>query len=296
MKAFVDQFLDHISYEAGLSPRTREAYGRDLLAFVQFLEKRGCGSLNAVTRRQVLEFLEHEVDRGLGANSVSRRLVAIKVFFRYLQQEGVLSRNVTEVMDSPRLWRVLPSILSMKEVDLLLRQPAGDDRQALRDRALLELFYATGLRVTEMAELTLDDLHFDAGYLRCTGKGNKARVVPFSENTQRHIERYLKDARPSFLGEREDSRRLFITRRGRPFGRKGIWKMIRLYARKAGINRKVSPHTLRHCFASHLLANGAPLRVIQEMLGHADIATTQIYTHVDENRLKSIHTRYHPRA
>lgn len=297
MKAFVDQFLDHISYEAGLSPRTREAYGRDLLALVQFLERRGIGSLNAVTRRHVLDFLEHELDRGLGANSVSRRLVAIKVFFRFLQQEGVLSRNVTEVMDSPRLWRVLPSILSMKEVDLLLRQPAGDDRQALRNRALLELFYATGLRVSEMAGLTLDDLHFDAGYLRCTGKGNKVRVVPFAESTRRHLERYLKDARPSFVGGRDDdSRRVFVTRRGQSFSRKGIWKMIRLYARQAGITRKVSPHTLRHCFASHLLANGAPLRVIQEMLGHADIATTQIYTHVDENRLKSIHAKYHPRA
>jgi integrase/recombinase XerD len=231
----------------------------------------------------------------MASNSISRRLVAIKVFFRFLQQEGMLTRNVTEVMESPRLWKVLPSTLSMKEVDRMLTQVGGTDRVSLRDRALLETFYATGLRVSEMADLGLDDLHFDSGYLRCVGKGNKTRIVPFAESTRRHLETYLEKSRKDFLGEKPDSRHVFLTYRGSKFSRKGIWKLIRSYARRAGIAKKVSPHTLRHSFASHLLANGAPLRIIQEMLGHADIATTQIYTHVDRSRHKSVIDRFHPR-
>jgi integrase/recombinase XerD len=296
MNALVEQFLDYLTLEGGLSPRTREAYGGDLTRFAGFMAQRNIDAFNSVTRRHVLDFLEAEKERGLSVNSLSRRLVAIKVFFRYLQQEGLIGRNVTEVMDSPRLWKVLPATLSMKEVDRLLGQIVGGDPQALRDRALLETFYATGLRVSEMTDLKIEDVHFDSGYLRCVGKGNKARIVPFADSTRRHLEKYLGQARSRFLGDRPDSRHLFLTRRGGRFSRKSIWKMIKHYARRAGIAKPVSPHTLRHSFASHLLANGAPLRIIQEMLGHADIATTQIYTHVDQDRLKAVHARYHPRA
>ena len=295
MNALVEQFLDHVSLERGLSGNTREAYGRDLNSFTLFLDKLGIKSMSAVRRRTVLEYLMAEKDRGLRVNSISRRLVAIKVFFRYLQQEGMLDRNVTDVMDSPRLWKVLPGVLSMKEVERILQAPAGDDRLAVRDKALLELFYATGLRVSEMAELKIDDIHLDSGYLRCVGKGNKVRIVPFGGIAAECLERYMRSGRQLFAREFA-GRHVFLTYRGKPFSRKGIWKLIKGYAAKAGIRKPVSPHTMRHSFASHLLANGASLRVIQEMLGHADIATTQVYTHVDEGRLRAVHAQYHPRA
>ena len=236
-----------------------------------------------------------EKSRGLSVNSISRRLVAIKVFFAYLQSEGLLDRNVTEAMDSPRLWKVLPGVLSIKEVEILLRAPKGQNRTALRDRALLELLYATGFRVSEIATLTHEEIHFDTGYIRCTGKGSKVRIVPFGEKAQKTLLCYLERGRPLFEKPASGTY-VFLTYRGTCFTRKGIWKLIKNYAKMAGLEKPVSPHTLRHSFASHLLANGAPLRVIQEMLGHADIATTQIYTHVDAGRLRKIHASYHPRA
>jgi len=295
LKALIDQFLDYVALERGLSDNTREAYERDLKNFAAFAERHGVGSPHEVSRKNILDYLTAERERGLSVNSVSRRLVALKVFFAYLQREDLLDSNVTEAMDSPRLWRILPGVLSMKEVDRLLASAVGDDRISIRDRALLELMYATGLRVSEVASLKLDDIHFDSGCLRCTGKGGKIRVVPFGGRAREELERYLAQGRPRFAGEKT-GREVFLTYRGKPFSRKGLWKLIRGYAGRAGISKVVSPHTLRHSFASHLLANGAPLRVIQEMLGHADIATTQIYTHVDEGRLRAVHAQYHPRA
>jgi integrase/recombinase XerD len=296
MKALLDQFMDYIALERGLSENTRAAYSGDLAAFLAFLEHHGVGSVNSVTRQHILGFLMDQKDRGLSTNSISRRLVSIKVFFRYLQQEGLLRKNVTETMDSPRLWKVLPGTLTYKEVDRLLGAPGGKKALVLRDKALLETLYGSGLRVSELAQLSLDDIHFDEGYLRCMGKGRKERVVPLGENARNCLQRYLRETRPGLARGRDDLRALFLTRLGRPFGRKGIWKLIKQYSRAAGISKNVKPHTLRHSFASHLLANGAPLRIIQEMLGHADITTTQIYTHVDPSRLKSVHAQFHPRA
>lgn len=295
MNILIGQFLDHLLLERGLSNNTAEAYGADLARFVAFLKSRGIRSLNDVARGDVVDFLMDEKNRGICVNTISRRLVAVKVFFRFLQQEGLLAANVTDVMDSPRLWRVLPGVLSLKEVDRLLAAPSGDDRFAVRDRALLEVFYACGLRVSELTTLCLEDLHFDEGYLRCFGKGSKARVVPVGERAREAVSRYLGEVRPMF-GPDLAERHVFITRRGTPFSRKTVWRLVKQYAMRAGINKDVSPHTLRHSFASHLLANGASLRVIQEMLGHADIATTQVYTHVDRGRLRSVHAQFHPRA
>jgi integrase/recombinase XerD len=295
MNALVEQFLDYVALERGLSDNTRKAYQADLLRFVDYLGHRGVGAVNDVSRGMLLDYLVSEREAGLSVNSISRHLVAIKVFFRYLRQEGLLGRDVTEAMDSPRLWKVLPGTLSLKEVERLLDAPVGNDRVSLRDRALLELLYATGLRVSELAALTIEDLRFDSGCLRCTGKGNKMRVVPFGGKAREALERYLGEGRPAFAGDK-GSRSVFLTYRAGGFTRKGIWKLIRQHARRAGIGKRVSPHTLRHSFASHLLANGAPLRVIQEMLGHADIATTQIYTHVDQGRLRAVHAQFHPRA
>jgi integrase/recombinase XerD len=295
MNILVDQFLDHLTLERGLSDNTREAYGADLVKFSAFLDSKGVQSFNKLQRKLVLAFLVEEREQGLSVNSISRRLVAIKMFLRYLQQEGMLDRNVAEVMDSPRIWRMLPEVLSPAEVERMLELPDGDDRISIRDKALLEMFYATGLRVSEMADIKLEDLHFDSGYLRCMGKGSKMRVVPFGEKAREYLVKYLSDARPDFLKERS-GREVFLTYRGTKFSRKGLWLLIKNYAKRAGVRKNVSPHTLRHSFASHLLANGAPLRVIQEMLGHVDIATTQIYTHVDQGRLRAIHSRFHPRG
>ncbi len=295
MIALVDQFLDYVSFECGLSPMTRAAYGDDLSAFSRFAQAQGVHSPREVTRKLLLDFLESERDRGQAVSSIARRLVAIKVFFRYLVQESLLQKNITAVMESPRLWKVLPGTLSCREVESLLGIVKGEKAGQIRDRAILELLYASGLRVSEMTELRMEDLHFDNGYVRCTGKGNKTRVVPVGSQARIAVDRYLREVRPQ-LAKGRVSPHVFLTVRGGKFSRKTVWKMIRLHARHAGITRKVSPHTLRHSFATHLLANGAPLRMIQEMLGHADIATTQIYTHVDQNRLKSVHQQFHPRA
>jgi len=295
MNVLIDQFIDHLALERGLSDNTRKAYRSDLDHFAGFLAAKNVKSFNGVRRKNILDYLMSERDRGLTVNSISRRLVAIKVFFRYLQQEGMLDRDVTASMESPRLWKVLPGTLSLKEVDRLLTAPIGDDRISLRDKALLELLYATGLRVSELAQLSVEDVHMDSGYLRCVGKGSKVRVVPFGGRAKQCLVHYLAESRPKFANERSGPQ-IFLTYRGRPFSRKGLWKLIARYAKRAGITKTVSPHTLRHSFASHLLANGAPLRIIQEMLGHADIATTQIYTHVDQGRLRSVHARFHPRG
>jgi integrase/recombinase XerD len=234
-------------------------------------------------------------DEGLKSSSISRMFVSIRVFFRYLHEESLLDRDVTDTMDSPRLWKILPETLSIKEVNRLLETPDEKTPFGVRDSAIIELFYATGLRVSELCDLALDDIHFDAGYLRCMGKGRKERIVPFSEAAAARLRRYLGEVRPVFARD-ESERGLLLTRLGGKLSRKTVWKLVKGYARKAGIEKRISPHTLRHSFASHLLQNGAPLRVIQEMLGHADIATTQIYTHVDQSRLKAIHEKYHPRS
>jgi integrase/recombinase XerD len=295
MNALLESFLDYISLERGLSINTRKAYAADIGQFIGELTRKGISSMNQVSRKQVLDHLMAMKSRGMSTNSVSRHLVAIKVFFRYLQQEGLLDRNVTDTMDSPRLWKILPDTLSEKEVDLLLAAPDMRTLLGLRDRTILELFYACGLRVSELADLQLSDLHLDEGYIRCIGKGKKERVIPAGEESIRLLKRYLEEGRPQLCGP-TPLQHVFLSRRRTPLCRQRLWQLIKTYARRAGIMKNVTPHTLRHSFASHLLQHGAPLRVIQEMLGHADIATTQIYTHVNPERLKSIHQKFHPRA
>lgn len=295
MNSLIEMFLDYVILERGLSDRTREAYAADLISFNAYLAAQGVKSANDVNRDNIVDYLMSERDRGLSVNSISRRLVAIKVFFAFLQREGLLSRNITEVMESPRLWKVLPGMLSRPEMERLLAAPSGKTVYAIRDRAILELLYATGMRVSELCNLKLDDVHFEEKYVRCIGKGNKVRVIPFGTVALASMQEYLSESRP-VLEKAGASRILFLTYRGKGFSRKGLWFLVKDYARRVGIEKNVSPHTLRHSFASHLLANGAPLRVIQEMLGHADIATTQVYTHIDQQRLKSIHHEFHPRA
>ena len=295
MNALLESFLNHISLERGLSINTRKAYADDIRQFLDELTRKGITSLNPVSRKQILDHLMAMKARGMSTNSISRHLVSIKVFFRYLQQEGLLDRNVTDTMDSPRLWKILPDTLSEKEVDLLLAAPDLRKPLGVRDRAMLELFYASGLRVSELANLLLPDLHIDDGYIRCIGKGRKERVIPVGKESVRQLIRYLEEIRP-LLCENPHEQHVFVSSREGGLCRQRLWQIIKKYAKEAGIMKNVTPHTLRHSFASHLLDNGAPLRVIQEMLGHVDIATTQIYTHVNPERLKSIHQQFHPRA
>jgi integrase/recombinase XerD len=308
MESLSQQFLDYLKLEQGLSSNTCEAYKADLSSFFGFLRRRRISAINLVTRRTILDYLTEEKDRGMNVNSIARRFITIRVFLGYLEREGLVAGNIAESMDTPRLWKALPGILTHAEIDRLLNAPSGNDRIAVRDKAMLELMYATGLRVSEIANLKINDIHLDSGYVRCAGKGGKVRIVPFGGKSKECIERYLRDFRTQFLpsgtgkdtgegaGWDNDAGYVFLTYRGKSFSRKGIWKLIKNYARRAAIRKEISPHSLRHSFASHLLANGAPLRVIQEMLGHADIATTQIYTHVDQGRLKKVHGQFHPRG
>jgi len=297
MRFLLDQFMDYLALERGLSPNTRLGYGHDLSEFLAFLSRKGRSGIQEVERRDILDFLMEGKQKGLAAPSLARRLVAIKVFFRHLSREGLLATNVADAMDSPRLWKILPPTLTVDEVDRLLAAPDASTPRGLRDRAILETFYATGLRVSELAGLALESLHFDAEYIRCVGKGDKERVVPIGGRAMSAVQAWLERGRPAYAAKGGGaSRAVFLSRQGKPLTRITLWRHIRAYARRAGIRKEISPHTLRHSFASHLLANGASLRVIQEMLGHADISTTQIYTHVDQGRLQSVHHQYHPRA
>ena len=297
MRFLLDSFTDYLVLERGLSENTRVAYHHDLSEFMDFLSRKGRTGIQEVVRKDILDFLMEGKQKGLAASSLARRLVAIKVFFRHLSQEGLLANNVADAMDSPRLWKILPPTLSKEEVDRLLAAPDPGRTRGLRDRAILETFYATGLRVSELAALTLDSLHFDSEYVRCVGKGNKERVVPIGGKAIAAVQAWLEGGRPAYASRGGGGcRTVFLSRQGQPLSRVTLWRHIRAYARKAGIRKEISPHMLRHSFASHLLANGASLRIIQEMLGHADISTTQIYTHVDQGRLQSVHHQYHPRA
>ena len=295
MQALVVQFLDYLTLERGLSPLTRAAYNGDLTHFMRYLTANKFKQLDQVSRHDLLNFLMAEKERGMSSATLCREMVTLKVFFRFLVQENLLPHDITLTMDAPKLWRLLPDCLSIPEVERLLQTPDNSTPTGLRDIAILETLYGCGLRVTELTTLHMRDISFDSTQLRCLGKGSKERVVPLGSKAAQSIQTYLKEARPS-LEKDADVNQLFISRRGMPISRKTVWHLVKKYAHKAGITKNVHPHTLRHSFATHLLSNQAPLRVIQELLGHVDIGTTQIYTHVDATRLKGIHSKYHPRA
>ena len=309
MTVDLQAFIDEIGYERGLSANTQDAYRRDLTIFVAFLQKAGVVAWAVVTRDTINAFLQQQRQAGLAAATVARRLVAIKVFFRFLVTEGRMATDVTETMDSPKPGLRLPRIPSEADVARLIVGDTRPDRPddtprtlartaacALRDQAIVELFYACGLRVSELAGLTLGAIDRESAVLRCTGKGAKERVVPVGREALAVIERYLAQARPILAPACTTDEALFVNSRGGRLTRQSLWRLIVKRARDAGLRGRVTPHTLRHCFASHLLAHGADLRAIQQLLGHADIATTQIYTHVESGRLLKIHQTFHPRA
>jgi integrase/recombinase XerD len=286
------RYLDHLLVERGLSPNTVAAYRTDLQRLQRSLRGR---RLEQATRGDLLRVLRQMRVEGRSPRSVARWIVAVKGFFEHLISEGILEEDPAANVDSPRVWRSLPKVLSFEEVEDLLRAPDRTEARGLRDAAMLELLYATGLRVSELVKLRLGDLHLDAGYLRCWGKGSKERIVPLGGEADGAIQRYLAEGRPALLrGRRTDS--LFVNQRGGSMTRQGFWKIIKRYGIQAEIATPLSPHVVRHSFATHLLENGADLRAVQMMLGHADISTTQIYTHVNRERLRRMYKSYHPRA
>ena len=294
MKDNITQFLDYLSLERGLAENTLVSYERDLDKFSDYMKKNGMASFNEVKKSDVTDFMLSEKDKGLSANSIARGLTAIKTFFRFLAREGFLKIDVTSVIETPKLWKHLPDSLSSDEVDKMLSKPNLKDWMGTRDKACLELMYATGMRVSEVVNLNLLDANLDLGVVKCLGKGSKERIVPLGKTAVLAVRRYLEKVRPG-LAKSGSEKGLFLTRLGRKMTRQMFWKIIKSYAKKARIDKNITPHTLRHSFATHLLERGADLRSVQEMLGHANISTTQIYTHINKERLKMIHRQFHPR-
>ena len=296
MKKLLEEFLNYLSVERGLSINTIASYRSDLIAFLNHLEGVSVKEIGGVKRQDIMNYLLGLKEKNkLSSNSISRALVAIKAFYKFLVQERLTKDDVAGVLESPRLVRPLPNVLAMAEVDKLMNAPDSRDWMGIRDKAALELMYATGMRVSELVELTKEGLNLDVGFIKCRGKGGKERIVPVGRSAKAALARYIEKVRPVLLKKDSHDEHLFLTRLGRKVSRQSFWKMIKRYARAARIKQDIAPHTLRHSFATHLLERGADLRVVQEMLGHSDISTTQIYTHINKERLKAIHRQFHPR-
>lgn len=295
MENYVQGFIEYLAEERGLAKNTLESYGRDLKYFQQFLERNDKTFATGSTREVVLAYLQELQHQGKALSTISRNLAALKSFYQYLLKEGLAAADPVANMESPKLEKKLPKVLSVQEVELLLQQPNVTLPSGLRDKAMLELLYATGIRVSELISLSQGDVNLELGYIKCFGKGSKERVVPLGSIAAKCVASYLRKGRPSLVRSKQEEA-LFVNHHGRRLTRQGFWKIIKKYAYEANIDKEITPHTLRHSFATHLLENGADLRSVQEMLGHADISTTQIYTHVTKSRLKEVYDKTHPRA
>ncbi len=291
----LERFNDHLAVEKGASPRTNEAYLRDLTRFATFCHIKGATTPDAATAKILREYVYHLKDLGLSPASIRRNVSAVRSYFKFMLGEGELVRDPSERLEAPKRWRTLPEVLTVDEATRLIAAPSLDEPLAFRDRAMLELAYGAGLRVSEWISLTTKDVLMDDHLVRVFGKGSKERLVPIGRSAIAATAIYLRELRPR-LEKGQGKGVLFLNARGEPLSRMGAWKILRKYVDKAGITKAVSPHTLRHSFATHLLEGGADLRAVQEMLGHADISTTQIYTHVDREYLRSVHKQFHPRA
>jgi integrase/recombinase XerD len=286
-------FLDYLSVEKGLSLNTIDSYGRDLNKFFFFLRKEKADWSRA-DEETLARFVHHQSQAGLQARSLARLISTLRSFYRFLLLDGLVKKDPAANLTSPKTWLTLPRFLTVDEADRLVRQPDERDPHGLRDRAMLEVLYATGLRVSEFIQLKPSDVNLEEGYVLCRGKGGKERIVPLGRTAAGLTRRYQDEVRPLLL--KEPAAELFLTRLGEPFTRQGIWKLLRGYALQAGLERKISPHVLRHSFATHMLERGADLRSVQLMLGHSQITTTQIYTHVSREHLRQVYEKYHPRA
>jgi integrase/recombinase XerD len=291
----LERFQDYLSLEAGSSAHTVTNYLRDVTRLAEYGVSRGAQGPDQLSAAQLREFIYFLKDLGLAATTIRRQISALRTYYKFLVGEGIATRDPSERIESPKRWRALPTVLTVAEIDKLLAAPNTDEPLAIRDRALLEFAYATGVRVSELVGLKLQDILFTEGVARVFGKGAKERLVPVGRRALGAVSLYAREIRPT-LDRGKGRGVLFLNARGTPLSRVGAWGVIKATARRAGIAKRVTPHTLRHTFATHLLEGGADLRAVQEMLGHADLATTQLYTHIDRDYLRSVHKSYHPRA
>ncbi len=295
MKETIENFINYLSVERGLAQNTLLAYRLDLQKYSKHLSEKQITSVLEVKREHVTEFILAQKQQGLSTTTICRSLAAVKMFHRFLVREHLAPTDPTNLVETPKLWKRVPDVLSQAEIDAMIRAALGKKPQQIRDHAILELFYASGMRVSELSQLKVENVNLQVGYVRCWGKGSKERVIPIGMRSRESIKKYCDSARQRLLKSHLSSD-LFVSRLGKKMTRQSIWQIIKDYAKKANIKKVIKPHTLRHTFATHLLQHGADLRSVQEMLGHADIATTQIYTHVDRDRLKTVHKQFHPRG
>jgi integrase/recombinase XerD len=291
----IEHFRDYLTFDKGLSERTVQAYCRDVRRLTGFLETEGSSTPEDVSHLDLRDYIYRLKDDGLAASSIRRAISSARTYFSFLLEEGIVRSDPTERIESPRVWQKLPTFLTRDEAVRLVESPSEDDPAYWRDRAILELLYATGIRVSELVTAKVSNLDLDEDLLQVFGKGSRERVVPVGQTAAAVVRRYLSDVRPG-LDSGQGSGVLFLNRRGRPLTRAAVWTLVKRAAERAGVEKVVSPHTLRHTFATHLLEGGADLAAVQELLGHADISTTQIYTHVDREYLHDVHRRFHPRA
>lgn len=292
---YIDSFIKYLAVERGLADNTMESYYRDLKYWEKFLKQNQITNLAEVDEHLIILYLMNLKQEGKAVTTVSRHLASIKTFYKFLLGENIVASNPTSNLETPKTGMRLPQVMTEDEVERLLQQPNLNTPMGIRDKAMLELLYATGLRVSELVSLDIDQVNLDVGYLRCMGKGSKERIVPIGSVATEYLKLYLQKSRTR-LAKRNSLNALFLNHLGTRLTRQGFWKILKKYVQEAGIKTNVTPHTLRHSFATHLLEHGADLRAVQEMLGHADISTTQIYTHVTQTRLKQVYNETHPRA
>ena len=295
MQEYLELFLDYLNAERGLSPNTVSSYANDLKKYFRFLLSNGIKHISQIEKTHIINFIEKERTQGSALSSIARRLSSLKSFHRFLLREKIVRIDPSSTIESPRLWKKIPQVLDAKEVERLLSSPNIRKPRGLRDKAILELLYASGLRVSELGSLRVRDVNLEVGFIKVRGKGGKERLVPLGDVALHFLKRYIEEVRPKLL-RNKSSDFLFISSFKKNLSRQSIWKMIKSYIKKARIKKEVSPHTLRHSFATHLIERGADLRSVQEMLGHSNISTTQLYTHINKVRLKEIYRKFHPRA
>ena len=295
MREILTKYFNYLLIERGVAQNTMESYGRDFRRFIFFVEKKEIKDIKEITPEIIVEFLTYIRDEGLAANSMNRSLASLRGFYKYLLREKIITQNPLANIEMAKVWMKLPETISKEEMKSILVQPGTQSVAAIRNTAMLELLYATGIRVSELINLTMNSINWQVGFLIVMGKGSKERIVPIGKIAYDYTRRYVDEVRPKLM-QKKSTDVFFLSRFGKKFTRQGFWKIVVGYARQAGLQKKVYPHTFRHSFASHLLEGGADLRSVQVMLGHSDISTTQIYTHVTRERLREVHQKYHPRG
>ncbi|MCY8232821.1 site-specific tyrosine recombinase XerD [Priestia endophytica] len=297
MNLTIEDFIHYLVVERGLAPNTIESYKRDLVKYAEYLKKvETVSSFEEVTREHIIAFMRYMMENGKSSKTIARHVASIRSFHQFLLREHIVDKDPSVHIETPQVERTLPKVLSPDEVEALLTAPDESTPFGKREKAMLELLYATGIRVTELMNLNVEDVHMTMGFVRCIGKGDKERIVPMGKMASEALQKYIEESRPKLLKRNQKEEALFLNHHGRRLTRQGFWKILKKLALSAQIEKELTPHTLRHSFATHLLENGADLRAVQEMLGHADISTTQIYTHVTKKRLKDVYNEFHPRA